>query len=121
MNGSRIEDCYRALYEGMINKNCDILTWILDDTFILIHMTGMKQSKKSFIEAVSNGTLNYYAADHQGIGIKSQGDSVELIGKSLVEAAVFGGNKNIWRLQLTLKMIQKDDAWKITEAKASTY
>ena len=121
MNGLRIEDCYRALYEGMINKNHEILTKVLDDTFILIHMTGMKQSKESFIEAVSNGTLNYYAADHQSIEIESQDDSVKLIGKSLVEAAVFGGSKNVWRLQLTLKMVQKDKIWKITEAKASTY
>ena len=117
----KIENCYRQMYQGMIEKERGLLLDVLDDSFTLIHMTGMRQSQKAFIRAVEDGTLNYYSADHQRIDVKSQEDTAELIGQSVVNAAVFGGGRHTWRLQLRLKLIQKEGAWKITEAKASTY
>ena len=117
----KIKNCYRELYQGMIEKNQSILLDVLDDSFVLVHMTGMRQSRKAFIRAVEDGTLNYYSADHQRIDVTSQDDTAELVGQSVVNAAVFGGGRHTWRLQLRLKLLQKDDAWKITEAKASTY
>ena len=61
----KIENCYRQMYLGMIEKDSDVLSEVLDDSFILVHMTGMRQSKSEFIRAVENGILNYYSADHQ--------------------------------------------------------
>ena len=68
-----------------------------------------------------NGTLNYFSADHQRIEASAHGEWAELVGQSVVAAAVFGGGRSTWRLQLKLKLEQKADSWKITEAKASTY
>ena len=116
-----IENGYRQMYRGMVEKDSDMLTEVLDDSFVLVHMTGMRQSKTEFIRAVENGTLNYYSADHHRIAIDINGDSAVLIGRSSVNAAVFGGGRYTWRLQLKLKLIKKADAWKINEAKASTY
>ena len=117
----KIMNCYREMYQGMIEKNQSILLDVLDDSFVLVHMTGMRQSQKAFIRAIEDGTLNYYSANHQRIDVTSQQDTAELIGQSVVNAAVFGGGRHTWRLQLRLKLIRKEGAWKITEAKASTY
>lgn len=84
-------------------------------------MTGMRQSKAEFIRAVENGTLNYYSADHQRVDISINGDSAVLNGQSLVKAAVFGGGRSAWRLQLKQKLVKKADAWIINEAEASVY
>lgn len=116
-----VENCYRRMYDGMIEKDNGILSEVLDDTFVLIHMTGMRQSKSVFIRAVADGTLNYYSANHQHIDAEIHGDRAELIGQSAVNAAVFGGGRHTWRLQLKLKLIRKANTWKITEASASTY
>ena len=116
-----IENLYRQMYWGMIEKDRSILTEVLDDSFILAHMTGMQQSKTEFVRAVENGTLNYYSADHQRIDTEINGDTAILIGHSLVNAAVFGGGRYTWRLQLKLKLIKRSDTWKICEAIASTY
>lgn len=105
----------------MIAKDADSLNEILDDSFVLVHMTGMRQSKAEFIRAVEDGTLNYYSAVHQRIDIDINGDSAVLTGQSSVNAAVFGGGRSTWRLQLKLKLTKKSDAWKMNEAKASTY
>lgn len=117
----KIENCYRQMYLGMVEKDRNTLSEVLDDSFVLVHMTGMRQSKAAFIRAVEDGTLNYYSANHQRIEAKVSGDQAELIGQSAVNAAVFGGGPHTWRLQLKLKLVKKEDAWMITEAKASTY
>lgn len=117
----KIENSYRQMYQGMIEKDRSILTEVLDDSFVLVHMTGMRQSKAEFIRAVENGTLNYYSAEHQRLDTDINGDSAVLIGQSSVNAAVFGGGRCTWRLQLKMKLIKKSDTWKICESAASTY
>ena len=116
-----IENCYRQMYRGMVDKNRTVLSEVLDESFTLIHMTGMRQAKETFIHAVEDGTLNYFSADHQHISVIIHGSVAELIGQSVVRAAVFGGRQHTWHLQLMLKLVQNDSSWKITEARASTY
>lgn len=118
---NRVEECYRLMYEGMVNKDEDLLQEVLDPAFVLIHMTGMRQPKAEFIWAVRDGTLNYSSARHQHMDVSVKGKEAELIGKSLVHAAVFGGGWHTWRLQLRCKLRKNDGVWQITEAKASTY
>ena len=117
----KLEACYRQMYRGMIDKDRDLLSTVLDDSFVLAHMTGMRQSKAAFIRAVEDGTLNYFSANHEHIATKIHGDEAELIGQSVVFAAVFGGGKHQWRLQLNLQLLRHDNEWKIKEAQALTY
>lgn len=121
MDRTEIENCYREMYRGMVEKDRRILSEVLDESFVLAHMTGMRQSKESFIRAVEDGTLNYSSANHQRIEVEAHGDSAELLGQSVVHAAVFGGGWHTWRLQLKLKLVRTNDTWKIKEASASTY
>jgi len=117
----KVIKCYQEMYRGMISKDRNVLSKVLDDSFVLVHMTGMQQSKTDFIRAVEDGTLNYYSADHQRMEANVHDSQAEMIGQSRVNAAVFGGGKHTWRLQLKLELEQKAGAWKITAARASTY
>ena len=112
---------YEEMYRAMINKDRTELERVHDDSFALIHMTGMKQSKAAYIAAIMNGTLNYYSAVHGDVEVKINGDTASLTGKSKVTAAVFGGGRHTWRLQLDLELIQKNGEWYFTLARASTY
>lgn len=117
----KITDCYYKMYSYMIKKDIIALEEILDESFALIHMTGMNQPKAEFLKSIENGTLNYYSAEHKDISINIQGDNGLTIGKSLVTAAVFGGRIGTWRLQLNIKFIKRKDQWLMAEARASTY
>ena len=117
----KIENCYRQMYNGMIQKDSKLLSEVLDNSFVLIHMTGMRQSKEVFIRAVKDGTLNYYAADHQYMKTELYGESAVFIGKSKVNAAVFGGGRHTWHLLIRMKLILRGNEWLITEAVVSTY
>ena len=112
---------YKEMYSAMINKDKAELERVHDDGFVLHHMTGMKQSKKEYISAIMGGTLNYYSAVHNDMKAAINGDTARLTGKSEVMAAVFGGGKHTWRLQLDFELIRKNGEWYFTLAKASTF
>ena len=114
-------NCYKEMYKAMSAKEADALSKILDESFVLVHMTGMRQPKKEFIESVLNGTLNYYSYTHENLSVKTNGDTAILIGQTRVEAAVFGGGKHTWRLQQKCTLKKFNEVWKITLSKASVY
>ena len=116
-----IQEAYIRMCDGMIAKDECVLRDVLDDSFVLIHMTGMRQSKEAFIKAVLDGTLNYFSARHDSMTVEISGNTAVLTGKSYVAAAVFGGGRHNWRLQQRCSLIKTDDGWKITESTASTY
>ena len=117
----KIIKLYTQMYTAMINKDIDILERVHDDSFMLVHMTGMRQSKSDYISSIINGTLNYYSASHEDMKVVVNGNTAELTGKSRVSAAVFGGGRHTWKLQLRLRLEKKDNEWRFTMANASIY
>ena len=57
-----IRSLYEEMYIAMITKDKDKLELLHDNGFVLVHMTGMKQTKEEYIKAIVNGVLNYYCA-----------------------------------------------------------
>ena len=116
-----IRKAYIRMYDGMIAKDEQVLREVLDDSFVLVHMTGMKQPRDAFIKAVMDGTLNYYSAQHEDLPVEINGDTAVLTGRSVVAAAVFGGGRHGWHLQQECSLKKTADGWKITRSVASTY
>ncbi|MBR6983184.1 MAG: nuclear transport factor 2 family protein [Ruminococcus sp.] len=117
----QIIQLYKAMYTAMINKDRAELERVHDDSFVLVHMTAMRQSKQEYINAIMDGTLNYYSASHEDMQVEIKGDSAVLVGKSRVTAAVFGGGKHTWQLQLRFQLVKKNGEWRFALASASTY
>ena len=118
---SQIKFLYREMYEAMVAKDTVTLNRVHADDFVLTHMTGMHQSKQEYIKAIAGGTLNYYSAEHEQIEIKVSGNHATLTGRSRVTAAVFGGGRHTWHLQLMFQLVKRDGQWQFTSARASTY
>ena len=116
-----IRKIYRDMYQYMISKDIYQLGRLLDDSFVLTHMTGMKQSKQEYLEAIENGTLNYFSEEVDNISVEITNNKALLTGQSRVNAAVFGGSRHTWRLELDLELTKKNGQWLITRARASTY
>ena len=116
-----IQTAYIEMYNGMIRKDRFILEKVLDENFILIHMTGMRQTRESFIRSILNGTLNYYSARHDKIKVEISGNTASMIGQSVVDAAVFGGVRSTWCLALQMDVHKVNESWKLMGARASTW
>lgn len=109
------------MYRAMVGKDRAELERLHDDSFVLVHMTGMHQSKEVYINSIMDGTLNYFSEQTEGLDIKVDGDKAVMTGRSKVTAAVFGGGRHTWRLQLRFTLARRADGWKLTSSQASTY
>ena len=116
-----IEVLYCEMYEAMVAKDTATLNRVLSNDFVLIHMTGMHQSKQEYIKAIANGTLNYYSAEHEQMETNVSSNHATLTGRSRVTAAVFGGGCHSWHLQLSFQLAKRAGQWQFTLATASTY
>ena len=117
----QIEQLYKQQYRAMIAKDIAALDSILDDCSVLVHMTGTHQPKKDYLREIKNGTLNYYSVEDDEISITVNGDKAEMTGRSRVSAAVYGGGRHTWKLQIKSKLIKKNGRWLFIEQRASTY
>lgn len=117
-----LEKIYKKLAEASQNKDKKILEEILSDNYILIHMTGMHQTKQEYINSVLNGDLKYFNTIHESIKVNIiDKENAIIIGKSKVLASPFGMNKNWWNLQQEIKVKKENSNWKIVKSVASLY
>ena len=93
-----LTQCYHTMYRGMIEKDMELLEKSLDESFVLVHMTGMRQTKSQYMDYIENGTLNYYSEKTEHMEIVVDGGQAKLVGQSRVNAAVFGGGRHVWSL-----------------------
>ena len=115
----QLKNLYAEMWQALISKDISTLEKIHSDEFILTHMTGMNQPKKEYLRCVQDGTLNYFSSTPENIFVDVK--AKKLIGQSKVEAAVFGGGKHVWRLQLAFDVEKINGKWILTYGKASIY
>lgn len=117
----KIQELYRDYWRCMIHKDEQRLRDLMDVDYYLEHMTGVRQTREEFLAGLRAGTFNYYSAEHDAIEVRVNGNLAEMIGKSRVTAAVYGGGKKSWRLQGYFTLKKEDGVWKMTSSRASTY
>ena len=117
----QISSLYERMYTAMIAKDEAVLREVHTEDFVLVHMTGMHQNREQYIRAIMDGTLNYYSAETEDLQISVNGDEATLRGRSRVNAAVFGGGRHTWRLELLFHLRKEHGIWRFTCSEASTY
>ena len=118
---AEIEQLYRDYWRCMIEKDVDGLRAMMADDYVLTHMTGARQSADEFLRGLSRGTFRYFSAEHDAIDVTLHGGTAEMVGRSRVEAAVYGGGRHLWRLRGDFTLRKEDGAWKLVCSRASTY
>ena len=85
-------------------------------------LTGLQQRRSDYIASILSGELNYYEESTDRIIIEFKDDIHATVnGQSKVLAAVYGGGRHRWNLQLTFSVEKQDGRWIFTYCKASTY
>ena len=116
-----LKQLYERMYRAMIEKDEAVLREVLAHDFVLVHMTGLRQDKDTYIRYITNGTLNYFNKRDREIEVTLTGTVAALTGKSEVSAAVFGGGRGTWRLQLEMRARKVSEQWQFTDATASLW
>ena len=115
----QLKDLYQEMWQALLMKDIETLDKIHAEDFVLIHMTGMRQPKNEYLRCVREGELNYFSEQTENIFIDAV--NKKLVGQSKVNAAVFGGSRNTWRLQLAFDVEKINGHWILKSARASTY
>ena len=115
----QLKNLYNEMWQALVSKDISTLEKIHAEEFILTHMTGMNQPKVEYLRCVRGGELNYFSARAENIFVDT--GAGKLIGQSKVEAAVFGGGKHTWRLQLAFDVEKISGKWILIFGRASTY
>lgn len=116
-----IKQLYIKLCDASINKDIDTLEEILANDYILIHMTGKRQTKQDYINSVVKGELKYFESIHESIDVKIDGNKASLVGKTKTLASPFGFGKSWWNLRQDIVFEKINGTWIIKESKASSY
>ena len=120
-DGQIIHAMYHSMYRFMIERDVSRLGTLLDDSFVLVHMTGRRQDKREFLRCVADGTLAYFDEVEESCPVHVEGDRATLVGRSLVEASPFGASRSTWRLEQEISLVRRDERWLMTRAVASMY
>ena len=106
----------------MIAKDEQALIELHADSFVLVHMTGTRQPKPVYIRSIMNGTLNYYSERTERLDIRMTDDThAEVVGRSEVSAAVYGGGRHTWHLLMQFKAVKENGTWRMSHCEVSTY
>lgn len=99
-----------AALRSMIHRDCTVLP-----------LTSIRQSAETFISSVTSGADKYYTAAHRSIDLRVIGNSAWVIGKTVLDAALYGGERRSWNMTMKITLRESAGSWQMTEIRFSTF
>lgn len=108
----------RAYHDAMISARTDDLDRLLDSGFLLVHITGYEQPKREWFGVMRSGQFDYHRidVDEEAVSVKVTDSTAVVTGQGMFSATINGMNAP-WRLQFTMAVRQRGDAWTIMHAR----
>ncbi len=112
---------YRQMQEAMVAADSQRLARLLEDEFILVHMTGYQQPREEWLAQIDNGRMQYGSSVEEDVRVTRLNDArASLRGRSRVRAVIWGA-EGLWPLQLDVEFSNHAGEWLMRRASASTY
>lgn len=104
-------DCFVEYQQALIDKNEVKLNELMDDNYILTHMSGKKQTKGEFIGEVMDGTLNYFKSEiHDSNILFDDDENATLISDVTLSARVYGVESK-WTINTVMDFKKINGRW----------
>ena len=108
------------LNRWMVQGRTDRLEELLDDGFVLVHITGYVQSKAEWLAQIDSGEMTYHGIREQSVKVEVHGDTAVLVARNLVDATIWG-SRATWPLEMTTPFAKQEGRWRPTRSRAITY
>jgi ketosteroid isomerase-like protein len=115
----RILAIYQRIDDAMVNKDTEALENILDNNYILVHMTGYRQSKQEWLEQIENEEMRYFKTIPQKTEITIAGKTAVLICDTRIDARIYGF-RNTWSMTFKMQFEKRGEKWHPVHAKATS-
>ncbi|MCK1210456.1 nuclear transport factor 2 family protein [Streptococcus uberis] len=113
---------YRDINRAMVEKDVTYLTSIIDSESVLVHMTGYVQPLAEWLEQIQSEEMRYFSTSFKSATITQLRDSEAiLLGRSYVEASIWGSRRQVWPLQIEMFFKKRNDEWHVIKQVASTF
>lgn len=101
---------YQRIDAAMVNKDTETLDHLLDDDYVLVHMTGYRQSKEEWLDQIENEEMKYFKTMPQKTTITIDGNTAVLICDTRIDARIYGF-RNIWSMKMEMHFEKHGDDW----------
>lgn len=115
-----IQNEYEEMYRCMVEKDMAGLDALFADSFEIVHKNGAVQDKKTYLDAIADGTMNFYQYKHDNFTVTVTGDRAVAVGQTTFQ---FGQREapGTSKLQLTIDLVRAGDSWKMVHAVGAEY
>jgi hypothetical protein len=101
---------YQRIDDAMVTKDTETLDKILDNNYVLVHMTGYHQPKQEWLEQIENEQMKYFKIMPQKTTITINGNSAILICDTKIDARIYGF-RNTWSMQMKMHFEKRGNNW----------
>jgi ketosteroid isomerase-like protein len=110
---------YQRIDDAMVNKDTETLDSILDDNYVLVHMSGYHQGKQEWLEQIEDEQMKYFKTMPQKTTITINGNTVILICDTKIDARIYGFRNN-WSMKMEMHFEKHGDNWYPVKAIATS-
>ncbi|WP_391560615.1 nuclear transport factor 2 family protein [Robertmurraya sp.] len=115
----KILEIYKQIDNAMVKKDTETLDTILDNNYVLVHMTGYQQSKEEWLEQIESEEMKYFKTMPQKTTITIDGNTAILICKTKIDARIYGF-RNTWSMKIEMHFEKRGDNWYPVNGSASS-
>lgn len=101
---------YQQIDDAMVNKDTKALNNILDDNYVLVHMTGYHQPKQEWLEQIENEQMKYFKTMPQKTTITIDGNKSTLICDTKIDARIYGF-RTTWSMKMEMHFEKRREDW----------
>lgn len=112
----------RAYHAAMIEARVAGLDELLAPDYILIHITGVTQTKREWLDVIRSGAFDYHSIDldESSLVVNVSGDVAMLHGRGIFNATI-DGMTHPWRLPFAMHHAKVSGRWLIKHARYSSF
>lgn len=115
----KIQAVFNRVNDAMVNKDIELLNNILDDDYVLVHMTGYKQSKEEWLDQIESKEMQYFKTMPKKTTITIDGNNAILICDTKIDARIYGF-RNTWSMKMEMHFEKRGDSWYPVNASATS-
>ena len=105
-----IEAFIRERNKAMCDQDTLKLGRMMADDLMLVHMSGARQSKTSWLKDIADGTMRYYNIDMKKLEITVDGNHAVARMTSSIKARIWGSH-GTWTLPSTMHLRKTEGGW----------
>jgi hypothetical protein len=112
MSEQGVRDAFTAQLGAMVSGDTTAISGMLDDGFVLTHLTGYRQPKDEWLAQMREGRFIYHRMDEVSVAVEMNGKYARLTAQTQTDSTVSGTRRQGgWRLQMVQDYAWRDGKW----------